>query len=204
MKQQWVATLVLLGLVRSAFAQPLQVVRAHWGGERTLASQALAVAGPVPALGGIPAARELPKVRGQDEVLLVRVMERELTEFVRCNYPSRLASAVRGLQRQEGDLWLVLQGSAGFLREYAAGPVSIEGGFREVRGKSRYVVAGTLHGVAGRPRATIRFETYPGFMGPFTQVAVDWDGDGRVDERSANFSRMDRIRGWVEAKVNSK
>ena len=141
------------------------------------------------------------KVDVRDGERLSRAVQTEMIHFIQQNYPGHLKSVMRSLQSDESRLRRDLTDNVQFLRGFARGPVTFEGVFREIRGAARYVLLSTLHGVEGYPNATICFETYPGAFRPVTDVQVDEDGDGTVDERSTGICRWQGVWKWLEVRL---
>ena len=190
MMKRWLAVLMVLAMAQTASAEPIRVAKANF---KTTRKPAAAAVPAVPA----PASEPLT-INVADERILKDAVRGEMMEFIQRNYPSHVQQAVRSLQNGEGMMHEELADSMRFLKEFAGGPVTIEGASKEVRGALRYVVTGTIHGVNGHPEATLKFETSPGFIRPVTQVTVDDNGDGQTDEKSSAFCRLDRMRDWVE------
>lgn len=185
------AVLAVVAAAQAACAEPIRVAKANF----SLRDPARAAVPAIPAPSAGPVTVDVA-----DEAALRETMQSEMLQFVRRNYPSHAAMATRSLQNGEGQVHEELAASMKFLKEFAAGPVTIEGAFREIRGVLRYVVTGTLSGVNGNPNAILRFETYPGMFRPVTDVTVDQNGDGKADEKSTAFCRLDRVWEWVEAR----
>ncbi|GEM_PF-3033505 len=139
-----------------------------------------------------------------DAVQLRRSLERELTGFVRNNYPSHLNSVMRNLQNREGKLHKDISEATGFLMDFARGPMTLEGIWREWGGKKRYLLVHTIRGVKGSPDAIVSFTTYPGFLRPFTIVEVDENGDGKTDQKSTALCRCDTLKDWLAQNLTEK
>ena len=131
------------------------------------------------------------------EKALTGMMEEQMLEFVRNNYPSRINTAMRSLQNQESALSRNLAEAAAFLKGFALGPVTLEGRWEEKGGRSKYTLLSIIHGVQNYPDATVIFRTYPGFFRPFTVVQVDADGDGKVDAQSTALCRREKMLDWL-------
>ncbi len=142
---------------------------------------------------------EQVKVDVRDGERLTQTLQKEMLRFVQQNYPGHLPRIIRSLQSRESQMHRDLVDSVQLMRGFARGPVTFEGAFRQVGGATRYVLLGTIHGVEGYPNATVRFETYPGILRPFTDVQVDQDGDGRVDERSQGICQWRGMWDWLQA-----
>lgn len=190
--KRWLAVAVALAMAQSAWAEPIRLARANFSHRTPLAAAAVPTV-PVPALGSVT-------VNVADQAVLKQTLRTEMLEFVQRNYPGHTAMAMRSIQKEEGRVHKELEKSIRFLEEFAQGPVTIGGAFREINGALRYVVTGTIRGVNGHPAATLRFETYPGFFLPVTDVALDEDGDGQTDEKSTAFCRLESVWDWVEAR----
>lgn len=180
--------------------------QAVWGEPMRLARSNFSLRRPSPSVSEIPAIQaSLPggpvTVNVANEALLKETMQTEMVEFVQRNYPSHAPMAMRSLQREEGRVYKQFEDSVEFLKEFAQGPVTIEGAFREIRGTLQYVITGTIRGVDGHPKATLKFETYPGLLRPVTDVSLDEDGDGTVDDESTGFCRLDRLWDWIEERL---
>lgn len=187
------AGLAAVAVAQAAWGEPMRLARANFSSRRPAAAV-------VPSIPATRAEGSLT-VNVADEALLKRVLESGMVEFIQRNYPSHLRMAMRSLQKREGRAHQQLEESVEFLKEFARGPVTVEGAFRQIRGTLRYVITGTIRGVDGHPKATLRFETYPGALRPLTDVALDEDGDGTVDEESTGFCRLDRVRDWIEERL---
>lgn len=187
--KRWLTVAMVLATAQSAWAEPIRVAKANFEFRRP-AALAAPVAPPLP-VGPVT-------LDVTNEAALKETMQTEMLAFVQRNYPSHAAMAMRSLQKKEGRVHEELEDSMRFLKEFAHGPVTIEGALREINGVLRYVVTGTIRGVNGHPEATLRFETYPGLFRPFTEVTVDENGDGQTDEKSTAFCRLDRVWKWVE------
>ena len=190
--KRWLAAAMVLAMAQSAWADPIRVAKANFNRKRTPAAAA------VPA---VPApSSEAVTVDIKNEPVLQEAVRSEMMEFIQRNYPSHLPIAVRSLQNKEGMVHDELANSMRFLKEFAGGPVTIGGAFKEVRGVLRYVVTGTIRGINGHPAATLRFETYRGFIRPVTEVTVDENSDGQTDEKSSAFCRLENMWDWVETR----
>ncbi len=189
----------LVSVDQTALSEPVRLARA----DLELRRPAVAA---LPAPSAPPAGTAGPgsvTVNVADEAVLKEAMQRGMVEFIQRNYPSHIRIAMRSLQNGEGRVHEQLEDGVEFLKEFAQGPVTIEGALREIGGALRYVITGTIRGVEGHPKATLRFETYPGLMRPVTNVALDEDGDGKVDEESTGFCRLDRVRDWIEQQLHT-
>lgn len=191
MMRRWLAVAMVLAMAQTASAEPIRVAKANFKVSRKPAAVVPAVPAPAP---------EPLTINVADEGILKNAVRGEMMEFIQRNYPSHVPMAVRSLQNGEGRVHEELADSMRFLKEFADGPVTIEGAFKEVRGTLRYVVTGTIHGVNGHPEATLKFETSPGFIRPVTKVTVDENGDGQTDEKSSAFCRLENMWDWVEAR----
>ena len=125
------------------------------------------------------------------------VMEKQMLEFVRYNYPSRMKTAIRSLQNGEGTMYKNLIEAVGFFRVFAVGPVTLEGRWDLSSRRPRYTLLSVVRGVRNYPNATVFFKTYPGLFRPFTVVEVDKDGDGKVDEQSTALCKREKMLEWL-------
>lgn len=139
-----------------------------------------------------------------DAVQLRRILEEELIGFVRHNYPSRVGYVTRSLKNREGKLQKDLSEATGFLTNFARGPITLEGIWREWGGQKRYLLIHTIRGVKGFPDAIISFTTYPGLLRPFTIVEVDENGDGKTDQKSTALCRSDTLKDWLAQNLTEK
>jgi hypothetical protein len=133
----------------------------------------------------------------EQETGLTETMEKQMLEFVRHNYPSRMSTAVRGLQNEESTVHKRLAEAVQFLEGFALGPVMLEGRWESTGRGAKYVLLSVVRGVRNYPNATVFFRTYPGFFRPFTVVQVDADGDGKVDEQSTALCKRDKMLRWL-------
>lgn len=179
----WVA----MAVAQAASGEPLRVAKANFSFGK-----------PAPAAMPASLAEGPVTVNVAEEAVLKSAVQSGMIEFIQRNYPSHLRMTMRSLQSGEGRAHKELEASVEFLKEFAQGPVTIEGAFRKIRGTLRYVITGTIRGVVGHPKATLRFETYPGPLRPVTDVTLDEDSDGTVDEESTGFCRLDRLWHWIE------
>ena len=131
------------------------------------------------------------------ENTLSQTMEKQMLEFVRHNYPSRMNTAVRSLQNGEGTMHKNLTEAVGFLNLFAIGPVTLEGRWENTGRGAKYMMLSVVRGVRNYPNATVFFKTYPGFFRPFTVVQVDSDGDGKVDEQSTALCKREKMLEWL-------
>lgn len=130
---------------------------------------------------------------------LTEEMEEQMLEFVRHNYPSRMSKAVRSMQNDESSLKKNLTEAAGFLKEFAQGPVTLEGRWESNAngGKAKYLLLSIVKGVHNYPNAVVTFRTCPGMFRPFTVVQVDENGDGKVDEQSSALLKREKMVEWL-------
>lgn len=128
---------------------------------------------------------------------LTKVMEEQMLEFVKNNYPTRMTSAVRSLQSGEGRLHESLTETVGFISGFAAGPVTLEGRWEGSGNCAKYLMLSVVRGVQNYPNATVIFKTCPGLFKPFTVVEIDSNGDGTVDEQSAALGKREKVFEWV-------
>ncbi len=128
---------------------------------------------------------------------LTEVMQQQMLEFVRNNYPTRMNSAVRSLQREEGMMHKSLAEAVGFLGGFASGPVTLEGRWEGSGRRAKYMMLSIVRGVQHYPDATVIFKTCPGLFKPFTVVEVDSNGDGTVDEQSTALGKREKVLEWV-------
>ena len=133
----------------------------------------------------------------ESEAALSDKMEKQMLEFVRNNYPSRMKTAVRSMQNQEGTMHKKLIEAVGFLKVFAIGSVTLEGHWENTGRGAKYMLLSVVRGVRNYPNATVFFRTYPGFFRPFTVVQVDKDGDGKVDEQSTAICRREKMLQWL-------
>ncbi len=133
----------------------------------------------------------------EPETALSRTMEKQMLEFVRNNYPSRMNTAVRSMQNGEGMMHKNLVEAVGFLSVFAIGPVTLEGRWEETGHGAKYMMLSVVRGVRNYPKATVFFKTYPGLFRPFTVVEVDQDGDGKVDEQSTALCKRAKMLEWL-------
>lgn len=133
----------------------------------------------------------------EPETALTQTMEKQMLEFVRNNYPSRMSTAVRSMQNGEGAMHRGLIEAVGFLRVFATGPVMLEGRWENTRRGAKYMLVSVVRGVRGYPKATVSFKTSPGLFRPFTVVQVDADGDGKVDEQSTALCKREKMLEWL-------
>lgn len=133
----------------------------------------------------------------EPEAALSETMEKQMLEFVRNNYPSRMKTAVRSLQNEEGTMHKRLIEAVGFLKVFAIGPVTMEGHWEKTGRGAKYTLLSVVRGVRNYPNAMVFFRTYPGFFRPFTVVQVDADGDGKVDEISTALCRREKMLQWL-------
>lgn len=132
-----------------------------------------------------------------DAVQLRQALEKEMIGFVQHNYPSRVNYVTRNLKDQDGRLQKDLSEATRFLLDFAKGPMTLEGSWKNLGGQKRYLLVNTIHGVKGFPDAIISFTTYPGLLRPFTIVEVDKDGDGKTDQKSTALCRCDTLKDWL-------
>ncbi len=133
----------------------------------------------------------------EQEPGLTETMEKQMLEFVRNNYPSRMSTAVRSMQNGEGTMHKKLMEAVGFLKVFAVGPVTMEGHWENTGRGAKYMLLSVVRGVKNYPNATVFFRTYPGFFRPFTVVAVDTDGDGEVDKQSTAICKREKMLQWL-------
>ena len=138
-----------------------------------------------------------PQIHPPDTCALRGAIEHELVEFVQHNYPSCTHSVLRSLQNKEGKLQKYLTEAADFLTNMAQGPVTLEGVWREGKGRRQYLVVSLIRGLKGSSKTNVWFTTYPGFLRPFTVVQVDRDGDGKMDQQSSALCRAEGVRDWL-------
>jgi hypothetical protein len=133
----------------------------------------------------------------EPETGLTETVEKQMLEFVRNNYPSRMNAAVRSLQNGEGAMHKKLVEAVGFLHLFAIVPVTLEGRWEKTDRGAKYMLLSVVRGVRNYPNATVSFRTYPGFFRPFTVVQVDADGDGEVEEQSTALCKREKMMEWL-------
>lgn len=139
-----------------------------------------------------------------DAAELRQALEKEMIGFVRHNYPSRVAYVTRNLKDQNGKLQKDLSEATHFLLDFAKGPMTLEGIWKDLGGQKQYLLVNTIRGVKGFPDAVISLTTYPGLLRPFTIVEVDKDGDGKTDQKSTALCRCDTLKDWLAQNLMEK
>ncbi len=134
---------------------------------------------------------------GSQPDALRETLEKQMLEFVRNNYPSRMNVAVRSMQSGEGLLNKRLSETIRFLEGFALGPVALEGRWEGTGRGAKYLIFSVIRGVQNYPKATVIFRTAPGLFRPFTVVQVDADGDGKIDEQSTAICRREKMVEWL-------